>query len=119
MTRTKKTQAASAADTPTEQATVPAEASEQAPMVSETETGVSSVEEPTGSPSNVDTNTLSAPKQPEYPAFLTDYINHYPNNKTFHVTTDRMVFLAGDLGLAELHQQSLANGLKVKSYKIR
>lgn len=42
--------------------------------------------------------------------FLKQYIEHYPDNKVFHVTSDNMVFLEKDLNLARLHQRSLETG---------
>ena len=60
---------------------------------------------------------VAAKAETEYPDFLSSYITAYPHNKTFHVTTDRMVFLEGDLGLAIIHQNSLAGGGKVETYK--
>lgn len=51
------------------------------------------------------------------PDFLAPYIRAYPKNKTFHVTSDRMVFLAGDRGLAVVHQKSLKGG-EVTTYNV-
>lgn len=42
--------------------------------------------------------------------FLKQYMERYPDNKTFHVTSDNMVFLEKDLSLARLHQKSLQSG---------
>lgn len=53
----------------------------------------------------------------DYPDFLKNYIEAYPHNRVFYVTTDRMVFLAGDRGLAILHQNSLGSG-EVETYTI-
>lgn len=52
------------------------------------------------------------------PAFLAPYVKAYPTNKTFHVTTDRMVFLANDRGLAVVHQNSLKKGGAVETYNL-
>lgn len=43
--------------------------------------------------------------------FLRQYIERYPDNKTFHVTSDNMVFLEKDLSLARLHQKTLPEGV--------
>lgn len=51
------------------------------------------------------------------PDFLAPYVKAYPANRTFHVTADKMVFLAGDRGLAEVHQKSLKEG-KVTTYNV-
>ena len=51
------------------------------------------------------------------PDFLAPYIRAYPKNKTFHVTSDRMVFLDGDRGLAVVHQKSLKGG-EVTTYNV-
>lgn len=52
------------------------------------------------------------------PAFLAPYVKAYPTNKTFHVTTDKMVFLANDRGLAVMHQNSLKKGGAVETYNL-
>lgn len=52
------------------------------------------------------------------PAFLAPYVKAYRTNKTFHVTTDRMVFLANDRGLAVMHQNSLKKGGAVETYNL-
>lgn len=53
------------------------------------------------------------------PDFLKEYVDAYPHNRTFHVTSDRMVFLEGDRGLAVMHQNSLPGGENVATYKIK
>ena len=53
------------------------------------------------------------------PDFLKEYVDAYPHNRTFHVTSDRMVFLEGDRGLAVMHQNSLPGGENVETYKIK
>ncbi len=53
------------------------------------------------------------------PDFLKEYVEAYPHNRTFHVTSDRMVFLEGDHGLAVMHQNSLPGGENVATYKIK
>lgn len=62
-----------------------------------------------------------APKKAKatIPDFLKEYVEAYPHNRTFHVTTDRMVFLEGDRGLAVMHQNSLPGGGSPETYKIR
>lgn len=59
----------------------------------------------------------SGKKKATLPDFLAPYIRAYPKNKTFHVTSDRMVFLAGDRGLAVVHQKSLKGG-EVTTYNV-
>ncbi len=39
-----------------------------------------------------------------------EYRKLYPGNKTFHITSDRQVFLDKDKGLADLHQRGLNDG---------
>ena len=53
------------------------------------------------------------------PDFLKEYVEAYPHNRTFHVTSDRMVFLEGDRGLAVMHHNSLPGGENVETYKIK
>lgn len=53
------------------------------------------------------------------PDFLKEYVDAYPHNRTFYVTSDRMVFLEGDRGLAVMHQSSLPGGENVETYKIK
>lgn len=48
--------------------------------------------------------------------FLDMYFKHYPNNKIFYLTSDNMVFLENDKGMAELHQRSI--GKEVVEIKI-
>lgn len=38
------------------------------------------------------------------------YSKLYPKSRQFHVTTDLMVFLEGDLNAAQFHQRSLPDG---------
>lgn len=59
-------------------------------------------------------------KQPESgkkkePDFLKQYRQCYPDNKTFYVTTDRMVFLEGEEDNARLHQHGMGKG-EVSTY---
>lgn len=53
-----------------------------------------------------------------YPDYLQAYVDKYPKNKTFHVTSDRMVFLAADKNLAVLHQGSIKGSGTVETYNI-
>lgn len=76
--------------------------------------------------------TPEAPKAPEgptetgkerktkksYPDYLQAYVDKYPTNKTFHVTADRMVFLAPDKNLAVLHQSGIKGAGTVETYNI-
>ena len=39
-----------------------------------------------------------------------EYKKLYPGNKTFHITSDKQVFLEGSKGLADLHQRGLKGG---------
>lgn len=51
--------------------------------------------------------------------FIAPYKKAYPEEKAFHVTSDRQVFLEKDRGLAVLHQKSLKNGEKVQTIKVK
>nr|WP_306449049.1 hypothetical protein [Odoribacter splanchnicus] len=53
------------------------------------------------------------------PKILEPYIKAYPKERTFHVTTDKQVFLEKDLNLARLHQRSLKNGEKIQTIKVK
>ena len=53
------------------------------------------------------------------PGYLVPYVKAYPKERTFHVTTDKQVFLEKDLNLARLHQNSLKNGEKVQTIKVK
>ena len=53
------------------------------------------------------------------PCYLVPYVKAYPNEKAFHVTSDKQVFLEKDRGLAVLHQKSLKNGEKVQTIKVK
>lgn len=52
-------------------------------------------------------------------AFIAPYEKAYPEEKAFHVTSDKQVFLEKDRGLAILHQNSLKNGEKVQTIKVK
>lgn len=70
----------------------------------------------------------NAPKEPEtkqkdktgdaLSEFLAPYRKAYPKCRAFHVTSDRMVFLDGDLSLAKVHQRSLGGG-EVETHKVK
>ncbi len=53
------------------------------------------------------------------PKILEPYIKAYPKERTFHITTDKQVFLEKDLNLARLHQRSLKNGEKIQTIKVK
>lgn len=53
------------------------------------------------------------------PEILEPYIKAYPKERTFHVTTDKQVFLEKDLNLARLHQRRLKNGEKIQTIKVK
>ena len=84
---------------------------------------VSDQEETPEAPENAAVNEApkKAPRKATatIPDFLKEYVEAYPHNRTFHVTSDRMVFLEGDRGLAVMHQNSLPGGENVETYKIK
>lgn len=84
---------------------------------------VSGQEEAPEAPENAAVNEApkKAPRRATatIPDFLKEYVEAYPHNRTFHVTSDRMVFLEGDHGLAVMHQNSLPGGENVATYKIK
>lgn len=43
-------------------------------------------------------------------ALAMQYAAYYPNNSAFHITSDRQVFLSGDLSDAQNHQRTLGMG---------
>lgn len=53
------------------------------------------------------------------PTFLEPYLKAYPGERTFHVTSDKQVFLEKDLNLARFHQRGLKNGEKVQTIKVK
>lgn len=53
-----------------------------------------------------------------YKALAKKYAKVYPGNKTFHITTDKQVFLEHDKNLAMLHQRGLKVDGVVKTVKI-
>lgn len=103
-------------DIPTSE--VPAEVPAEAPAGD-----VSDQEETPEAPENEAVNEApkKAPRKATatIPDFLKEYVEAYPHNRTFHVTSDRMVFLEGDRGLAVMHQNSLPGGENVETYKIK
>ena len=96
-------------DTPTSEP--PAEVPEEA-----SEGDVSDQEE---TPENAAVNETPRKAKATIPDFLKEYVDAYPHNRTFYVTSDRMVFLEGDRGLAVMHQSSLPGGENVETYKIK
>lgn len=51
--------------------------------------------------------------------FLAPYRKAYPGVKTFHVTTDKQVFLDKDEHLAKLHQRSIGADGKIQTIKVK
>lgn len=49
---------------------------------------------------------------------LTPYLQAYPAEKEFHITSDGQVFLGKDLMYAKVHQQSLKDGKEVHSFTV-
>lgn len=80
---------------------------------------VSDQEETPEAPENEAVNEAPKKATATIPDFLKEYVEAYPHNRTFHVTSDRMVFLEGDRGLAVMHQNSLPGGENVETYKIK
>lgn len=111
--------------------------SQEVPETPEVPQDIPTSEVPEGAPEGDVSDQEEAPKAPENPAvqeaptkaprkakatipdFLKEYVDAYPHNRTFHVTSDRMVFLEGDRGLAVMHQNSLPGGENVETYKIK
>lgn len=54
--------------------------------------------------------TKSTKLTKEHETLLAQYIERYPSNKTFHITSDKQVFLADALNFAQAHQRTLKNG---------
>lgn len=48
-----------------------------------------------------------------------DYAKSYPDNETFHITSDKQVFLEGDINLARLHQNGVDKAAGVKSIRVK
>ena len=80
---------------------------------------VSGQEEAPEAPENEAVNEAPKKAKATIPDFLKEYVDAYPHNRTFYVTSDRMVFLEGDRGLAVMHQNSLPGGENVETYKIK
>lgn len=80
---------------------------------------VSGQEETPEAPENAAVNETPRKAKATIPDFLKEYVDAYPHNRTFYVTSDRMVFLEGDRGLAVMHQSSLPGGENVETYKIK
>lgn len=106
-------------DIPTSE--VPAEVSEEAPEgdVSDQEEAPEVPEAPENAAVNEAPKKAPRRAKTTIPDFLKEYVDAYPHNRTFHVTSDRMVFLEGDRGLAVMHQNSLPGGENVETYKIK
>lgn len=51
-----------------------------------------------------------AQEEAPYIAIAQRYAGSYPNCPEFHITSDKMVFLAGDKAEAEAHQKTLGKG---------
>ena len=56
------------------------------------------------------TTTTAEPlkKDENLSALIAAYKKSYPKEKTFHVTSDKQVFLSKDLDMAKLHQKSVS-----------
>lgn len=59
--------------------------------------------------------TDSKAKSGKEPAFLDQFRKCYPDNKTFYITTDGMVFLENQENDARNHQRGIGKG-EVKIY---
>ena len=70
-------------------------------------------EEETKQPKESEPKTVPAEK-----AAKKGYLERYPENRIFHVTSDGMVFLEKDLSLARLHQRSLGGEGEVESITV-
>lgn len=56
-------------------------------------------------------DAVAAPDQTDPLVVLAmQYAAYYPNNSAFHITSDRQVFLSGDLSQAQNHQRTLGVG---------
>jgi len=49
---------------------------------------------------------------------IASYKKSYPNEKTFHVTSDYQVFLGKDLALAKMHQKKADANKEVQTVKL-
>lgn len=69
----------------------------------------------------VDTKTVEpkAKSLDPYEQLAEQYAKRYPDNKIFHITTDKQVFLQGDLSLAIMHQATLKAVEKVRSITVK
>lgn len=50
-----------------------------------------------------------AKKEP-YTQLAEQYAKSYPENKVFHITTDKQVFLSNNLSAAQNHQKTIGDG---------
>lgn len=100
---------------------VPSQEVSETPEVPQDTTISETLETPAEAPAGDVSGQEEAPRKATatIPDFLKEYVEAYPHNRTFHVTSDRMVFLEGDRGLAVMHQNSLPGGENVETYKIK
>lgn len=67
-----------------------------------------------------DTSPKEKTIEEQYAELITaEYAKGYPDNKEWHVTTDRSVFLSGDLQHAKNHQKTLRGGGEVITIKTK
>lgn len=66
-----------------------------------------------------DPQIKKATKADPYEELAKEYTKHYPGNDTFHITTDKQVFLQDDRNLAVLHQNTLKTDEKVHSITVK
>ena len=55
----------------------------------------------------------------KFQALAEEYAKSYPGNGAFHITSDRLVFLEGELPLAEAHQKSADATKKVRTINVK
>lgn len=63
--------------------------------------------------------TASEKKADPYEKLAKEYAKHYPHNDTFHITSDKQVFLKGDRNLAVLHQAGLKTNEKIRTITVK
>ena len=63
--------------------------------------------------------TSSGKKADPYEKLAREYAKHYPHNDTFHITSDKQVFLKGDRNLAILHQAGLKTNEKIRTITVK
>ncbi len=96
--------------------TAPAQAPETNPESQEPDNGPD--ETPEAEAKKATKSTKGGKATDALPDFLAPYRRAYPTCRAFHVTSDRMVFLEADSGLARVHQNNLGSG-EVKTYKVK